>query len=469
MRKIRVKVTIAALALAAGECAAQSGPILAPHVPYVATSREVAEAMLSLAQVKASDVVYDLGCGDGRIVILAAHKFGARGVGVDIDPDRVREARENARSTGVEDRVRFVQADLFSTDLHDATVVTMFLLPSINLKLRPRLLRQLRPGARIVTHSFPIGDWKPDRRIEVGGVPVSVWTVPETTQVSGRVLVDGGAPPVAASLERVCKDRVTFEGYTEPAGDFTIALPRDEMTRECRLRAALPGYRSDTVPLAASAGTIRLERSATARGRLFSATTDAAPAAAREAYRKGREALERGDRDAAARAFASAVELAPRFAMAWYELGALRETGGQPKEAAAAFDRAMAADPEYLSPQLGLAQIAVHENRWADVTRIMDRVLRLDPVSFPDAWLYHAVGNLTLRNLDAAAASAREAMRLDTEHQFPRAEYVLGLALAGKGDVQAASVCLRHYLEADPTAPDVAVIREELKKMEGQR
>ena len=131
--------------------------------PYVRTPDKVVNAMLKLAGVKASDIVYDLGCGDGRIVIAAAKEYGAHGVGIDIDPERVEEARENARKAGVEALVKFEVNDLFAADIHSATVVALYLLPDVNLRLRPKLLKDLKPGARVVSHDFQMGDWKPDK------------------------------------------------------------------------------------------------------------------------------------------------------------------------------------------------------------------------------------------------------------------------------------------------------------------
>jgi SAM-dependent methyltransferase len=138
-----------------------------PDVHYVPTPEEVVEEMLRLANVSKDDVVYDLGCGDGRIVITAAKKYGARGVGVDIDPQRIKESNENAQKAGVEDRVKFLQQDLFEMDFSEATVVTLYLLPALNLKLRPKLLRDLKPGSRIVSHAFDMGDWKPEKAVNV--------------------------------------------------------------------------------------------------------------------------------------------------------------------------------------------------------------------------------------------------------------------------------------------------------------
>jgi SAM-dependent methyltransferase len=148
--------------------AAQSAPPLQKDVPYVPTTPEAVQAMLKLADVKKTDVVYDLGCGDGRIVIAAAKTYGARGVGIDIDPERIKEAKENARKEGVEALVRFEENDLFKADIHEASVVTLFLLNSVNLRLRPKLLADLKPGTRIVSNTFDMDDWKPEKEANVG-------------------------------------------------------------------------------------------------------------------------------------------------------------------------------------------------------------------------------------------------------------------------------------------------------------
>src|SRR5579864_2681759 len=136
-------------------------------VPYVPTTEEAVKAMLKLGDVKKSDIVYDLGCGDGRIVIAAAKEYGAHGVGIDINPERIQEAEANAKKAGVEKLVRFEENDLFDADIHEATVVTLFLLNSVNLKLRPKLLKDLKPGTRIVSNTFDMGDWKPDKELEL--------------------------------------------------------------------------------------------------------------------------------------------------------------------------------------------------------------------------------------------------------------------------------------------------------------
>jgi SAM-dependent methyltransferase len=172
-------ITALALLGAAGKLVAQSAPpARGPDVIFVPTPNDVVEQMLELAAVTRDDIVYDLGCGDGRIPIIAAQKYGARGVGIDIDPQRIRESRENARNANVEGRVRFIEADLFQAEIGEATVVTLFLLTSLNAKLRPKLLKELRPGTRVVSHGFDMGDWAPEKRVFTGATSVYLWRIP---------------------------------------------------------------------------------------------------------------------------------------------------------------------------------------------------------------------------------------------------------------------------------------------------
>jgi tRNA G37 N-methylase Trm5 len=166
---------VAALVLAAPAAARAQQP----DVIYVPTPYEVVDEMLRLANVKKGDVLYDLGSGDGRIPVTAARKFGVRAVGIDIDPQRIKEANENAKKHGVTKLVTFKQEDLFKTDFKDATVVTLYLLPDLNVKLRPRLLSELKPGTRIVSHQFDMGTWQPEKKVELNGRVVYLWTVPE--------------------------------------------------------------------------------------------------------------------------------------------------------------------------------------------------------------------------------------------------------------------------------------------------
>ena len=206
-----------------------------PDVIFVPTEQAVAEEMLRMANVSKQSVVYDLGCGDGRIVIAAAVHFGARGVGIDIDPERIRESKQNARAAGVSDRTKFVQADLFNSDFHEATAVMLYLSSAINVRLRPMLLRQLKPGTPVVSHDFLMGDWQPDETSSVNGAALLLWVVPakvagvwqwtikngastdhyeltlrqEFQKVSGTLVVNSKEEPLSAV--RLIGDRLDFE------------------------------------------------------------------------------------------------------------------------------------------------------------------------------------------------------------------------------------------------------------------
>lgn len=152
-------------------------------VPYVPTPQEVVDRMLELAKVGKKDVLYDLGCGDGRIVVTAAKKYGARGTGIDLDPTRIAEAKENAKKAGVQDRATFRVGDLFKTDVSEATVVTLYLLPTVNAKLRPQLWKQLKVGTRVVSHAFDMGaEWPPEKTDDVGGRKIYYWTITEANK-----------------------------------------------------------------------------------------------------------------------------------------------------------------------------------------------------------------------------------------------------------------------------------------------
>ena len=165
--------------VAAPHLGAVSQTRVEPDVIYVPTPQAAVDAMLDLAQVKASDVVYDLGSGDGRIVITAAKKYGARGVGIEIDAALVQKAKDNAAAAGVSNRVRFVTQDLFTSNISEATVVTLYLLQSINERLRPKLVRELKPGTRIVSHMFNMGpEWPPEKTLEVERSRIFFWTIP---------------------------------------------------------------------------------------------------------------------------------------------------------------------------------------------------------------------------------------------------------------------------------------------------
>jgi len=169
--------TMSAPSARAGQQSPTQG-LRAPDVHYVPTPEDVVRAMLKVAKVGKNDVVYDLGSGDGRIVIMAAQQFGARGVGVEIDPQLVLEAHDNAKQAGVANRVQFLLQDLFETDFSEATVVTLYLTQDVNLRLRPKLWRELKPGTRVVSHDFSMGDWQPEKVVRIDRSVIYYWTIP---------------------------------------------------------------------------------------------------------------------------------------------------------------------------------------------------------------------------------------------------------------------------------------------------
>ena len=163
-----------------------------PDVHFVPTPHEVVAAMLKVANVRRNDVLFDLGSGDGRIVIAAAKKYGTRGTGIDIDSVRVAEGRLGARKAGVANKAKFQRADLFETDLREATVVTLYLLPTLNVKLRPKLYAELKPGSRVVSHAFDMGSWKPDSTFMVGTSAVFYWVIPANVGGEWVLTAPGG-------------------------------------------------------------------------------------------------------------------------------------------------------------------------------------------------------------------------------------------------------------------------------------
>jgi len=183
MKTMLALVAALAFSLSAPALAQNSPPeakvLRTPDVGYVPTPQPVVEAMLKLAEVNENDVLYDLGSGDGRIPITAAKLHGIRAVGIDIDSARISEANENAEKAGVQDLVSFRQEDLFKSDFSEATVVTLYLLEGLNQKLRPKLLSDLKPGTRVVSHAFSMGPWKPEKTQNIDGSHIFLWTIPE--------------------------------------------------------------------------------------------------------------------------------------------------------------------------------------------------------------------------------------------------------------------------------------------------
>jgi SAM-dependent methyltransferase len=202
----------------ASEAASPARPKKEPDIHYVPTPQELVEVMLDMAQVGKDDIVYDLGSGDGRLVITAAKKYGASGVGIDIDPQRIGESMENAKKAGAEDKVRFREEDLFESDFHDATIVTLYLLNELNLRLRPRIFAHVKPGTRVVSHAFMMGEWEPDEQktIEINGQSYDAyyWVVPANMSGKWKVTGDkGGDVPRTVTVEQ------KFQKITVHSGD----------------------------------------------------------------------------------------------------------------------------------------------------------------------------------------------------------------------------------------------------------
>jgi SAM-dependent methyltransferase len=186
MKAIKRKLWITFLVVGMASILGSSGSSQTriPDVHYEPTPQLIVEELLKMAEVNQNDILYDLGCGDGRFVITAAKKYGARGVGIDIDPQRIKESVQNAYISGVTDKVKFIEGDLFDMDIREATLVSLFLLPELNLQLRPKLLKDLKPGSRVVSHEFDMDDWQPDKMGRMGRNKYYFWVVP--TDVAGQ-------------------------------------------------------------------------------------------------------------------------------------------------------------------------------------------------------------------------------------------------------------------------------------------
>ena len=251
----RARLSTIALATAAfitisASVLAERGETPALDVPYVPTPPEVVERMLDVANVKPGDFVIDLGSGDGRIAIAAA-KRGARAFGVDIDPQRVEEAQLNARRAGVEDKATFTRQNLFETRVAEASVLTIYLLRQVNLDLRPRVLEELQPGTRVVSHAFDMGDWKPDHHAEVGFRQVFMWIVP--ARVAGRWLFQDGPESFHLTLEQhyqYLKGKAQIAGRTVEVSEGRLTGAHISLTlaNGRKYQGRVSEHRMDAVP-----------------------------------------------------------------------------------------------------------------------------------------------------------------------------------------------------------------------------
>ena len=328
---------------------------------------------------------------------------------------------------------------------------------------------------------------------------------------------DGSAPAESVVVERICISARKPGGYTDSKGRFSFqvgqdqgemmaddaslgagdirpgpgaggrsngsspttnssgALGSDSRLMNCDLRAVLPGYRSDILNLAEhryldnpDVGTIVLHRLGNVEGSTISATSLDAPKDARKSYEKGEESMKKEKWPEAQKQLEKAVEIYPKYAAAWYGLGEARLKQGDTEKVREAFAQALAADPKYLKPYLPLASLAMGEKKWEEAADTTGKLVRLDPVDYPQAWMDNAIANLNLHKLDAAEESARGAIKADTEHRFPRSEYVLGLILADKHRYAEALPLMKSYLERAPNAPDAETVRKQMTEFEKQ-
>ncbi|MBL8292512.1 MAG: tetratricopeptide repeat protein [Bryobacterales bacterium] len=333
--------------------------------------------------------------------------------------------------------------------------------------------------------------------------------------LSGKVLMeDGTPPPEPVKIERICNGQPRPEGYTDSKGRFSIQLgqntammadasvsstadtfgdPLGGSNRQsggfggpgggrgiserdlmgCELRADLAGYRSDIVNLSGrrildnpDVGVIVLRSIAGVEGRAISFTTLAAPKDARKAYEKAVDQMKKKKVPEAQKELEKAVSLYPKYAVAWHMLGQIHQQSNRPADARKAYSEAIAADNKYVNPYLQLAALAAGENNWQELADTTDRVIRLNPVQYPQAFFYNSVANYNLQKWDAAEKSAREAVKLDTQHRMPKAQHLLGILLANKNDYAGAVEHIKGYVQFAPTAPDIDQVKKQLAEVE---
>lgn len=327
--------------------------------------------------------------------------------------------------------------------------------------------------------------------------------------LSGKVVLDNGTPPPEpVTIERVCNGNPRPEGYTDSKGRFSFQLGQrgnvlpDASVNEnmdsfgrtsgsstnpmggragvserelmnCELRASLPGYRSQAVSLAGrrvmdnpDVGTIVLHRIANIEGLTVSATSALAPKDAKKAYEKGREQVQKQKWSEAQASFEKAVEVYPKYAMAWNSLGSVHAQQNKIEEARKAYQQAIAADSKLVQPYMELAILAAKQNQWDQVAEHTAKVIRLDPIDYPQAYYFDAAAKLNLGQLDEAEKSARQGLKMDDQHRIGQMEYVLGLALAQKRDFAEAAKVMQAYLTHNPKAGNADLARKQLAEVQ---
>jgi tetratricopeptide (TPR) repeat protein len=335
--------------------------------------------------------------------------------------------------------------------------------------------------------------------------------------ISGKVVADDGLPPPdTATIEIICNGQPRPLGYTDRKGRFSLTLGgpgqaimmdastasmdaglpgsnggmgrggnmgnmgptgmggiRERDLMGCEVRAALPGYQSDIIQLNGrrfmdnpDVGMIALHRLTQVQGMTFSMTSAMAPKDARKEYEKGFDLLKKKKADEAEKHLTKAVEIYPKYAEAWYELGLSREIQQRKPEAIEAYQQALASDSKFIRPHLRMMGFAVKESKWPELLQTSNDVLRLNPVNYPEAWFYNSVANLQLSKLDDAEKSAREALRIDSAHQYPKIGQVLGVILAQKQDYPGALQFMKGYLKAAPEASDADRVKQQIAELE---
>jgi tetratricopeptide (TPR) repeat protein len=342
--------------------------------------------------------------------------------------------------------------------------------------------------------------------------PTSV-SVPQPIFISGRVMMEDGTPATdPVTIETVCNGSPHAEGYTDVKGYFAIelgarhgvmqdasefssfggmnssgmtgtsgssgALGGSETPERkymgCDLQAKLAGYRSQTVALSGrramddpNVGTILLHRNGPAEeGKTISAVSLAAPKDAKKAYDKGLDAIKKRKFEDAQKSFEKAVEVYPKYATAWYELGLLQAGEGKMDMARKYFDTALECDPKFVKPYLQISILELQSQRWRGLAEVTDKVVKLDPFDYPQAFFFNSVANYNLQNFEAAEKSALAAERLDTRHAIPKVSHILGMLLAMKKDYVGAAEQFKAYLQFAPTAEDAAKVRSQLAEVE---
>jgi len=342
-------------------------------------------------------------------------------------------------------------------------------------------------------------------------------TTPTPIYVSGRVMIDDGTPlPETVVVQRVCSGQPHALGYTDAKGYFSFDLSNRSLTVvedasefggglgrsglggmsptpvqttsttglgsnpgfgdrrlvNCELQAKLAGYRSQVINLGnrremddPNVGTILLHRVGAAEGNTVSAVSLAAPKDAKRAFDHGMDALKKQKPEQAQKDLAKAVELYPQYAAAWQELGKL-QVASQPETARKSFGKAIEADPKFAAPYMQLTVMALHEKNWQEVAQLTDKVEKLDPFTYPNAFFFNAVANYNLKHLDIAEQSAAQAEKLDTQHLMPQCIQLLGMLHALRGDYTGAAAQFRNYLKIAPDGPEAAQVRSQLVEVE---